>query len=400
MPSQIQLIGGAFQDSEGNVLANGYLEFRLSQDGTVTGVGNICSGITIRIQLDSNGNAASSTSTPPAPNQFIWGDDNILPVNNFYRVTGYAANGQPAWGPNNQQVEGSGPFNLGTWIPNQIISWVPPVQAPVLEVNGTPISSQSPANFESGSGIVVSNPSAGNILISATGGGGGVLGKWPGNWSGAMAAGIPPGSFSFTGGGNLGAAFVGYNAAFISGSNSATSTEGTRLPDIAPSGNTSSAGLIDQNLDITLGILEDWFTKIQVRSTASPSRYWIGFSDQSESTAPSVFFSNTPAANFVGFRFSTTAGDTAWQAVCQTGSGNQTVVSTGVTPNSSTPQVLEVVPTNSGATVTFYINGILVATISTTVPATSVAMASILSEGDAAFNSSFDWYYLWFLSSN
>ena len=35
-----------------------------------------------------------------------------------------------------------------------------------VEVNGTPISSTNPINFESSAGVVVSNPSAGNILIT------------------------------------------------------------------------------------------------------------------------------------------------------------------------------------------------------------------------------------------
>ena len=46
------------------------------------------------------------------------------------------------------------------------------LQAPLnVDVNGTPVSSTNPINFESGTGITVSNPSAGNILItnSATG---------------------------------------------------------------------------------------------------------------------------------------------------------------------------------------------------------------------------------------
>jgi hypothetical protein len=124
MPSKVELTGGAFQDSEGNVLANGYLIFRLSIDGSVSGVGNICSGITIKITLDANGNAVAG--------QYIWGNDNINPMPNFYTVEGYASNGQPAWGPNNQQVTGSGTFDLGTWVPNTVISWTPTVSQPVL----------------------------------------------------------------------------------------------------------------------------------------------------------------------------------------------------------------------------------------------------------------------------
>jgi hypothetical protein len=120
-PTPTQLIGGGFQDSEGNVLANGYLKMKLSQDGTVAGVGSICSGIEITIALDADGNAVTS------PPQYAWANSNISPVNTFYRVTGYTAQGQPAWGPNNQQV-GSGTFNIGTWIPNTVIAWQPSVQ--------------------------------------------------------------------------------------------------------------------------------------------------------------------------------------------------------------------------------------------------------------------------------
>lgn len=200
-PTQCVLSGGGFQDSEGNLLANGVLHFLLSQDGSVSGVGNICSGIEVLIQLDADGNATSGSE--------IWGNDVISPPNNFYRVTGYSATGQPSWGPNNQQVVGS-TFDLGTWVPNQIVSWVPPIQVPELEVNGTPnldqqllnltagsgisitdegageieisntatgteieiggtpISTQSPLNFQAGSGIAITNPSAGNVDISNT----------------------------------------------------------------------------------------------------------------------------------------------------------------------------------------------------------------------------------------
>src|SRR5271166_602074 len=105
MPAtKTQLIGGSFEDAAGNLLANGYLKMRLNQDGNVASVGNVCAGIEITIQLDSAGNVASSSSTPTAPDQFVWANDVILPVNSFYKVTGYAANGQPAFGPNNQQV--------------------------------------------------------------------------------------------------------------------------------------------------------------------------------------------------------------------------------------------------------------------------------------------------------
>jgi hypothetical protein len=170
--TKTQLIGGSFQDAEGNLLENGYLELKLSQDGSVAGIGNICSGIKITIQLDSQGNTASSTSTPAAPNQYVWANGSIAPINTFYKVTGYTSAGQKAWGPNNQQVGVGSVFNLDSWVPNSVISWFPSVQTTVFSVNGVLASSQSDINLEQGANITITDEGNGNIQISATGGGG------------------------------------------------------------------------------------------------------------------------------------------------------------------------------------------------------------------------------------
>jgi hypothetical protein len=208
--TKTQLTGGSFQDSEGNPLAFGHLKMHLSQDCTVAGVGNICSGIDIWIDLDINGNAASSASPTPAPDQYVWSNLVMSPQNNFYKVTGYTASGQPAWGPNNQQVPSGAAFNLDAWVPNTVISWFPtlpqfltleingaPASSQIIqnlensatvtvvdngggnisftagasttfEVDGTPLTSDSTVNYESGSGISITNPSAGNVLITNT----------------------------------------------------------------------------------------------------------------------------------------------------------------------------------------------------------------------------------------
>jgi hypothetical protein len=207
--SKTMLTGGSFQDSLGNPLANGTLKFHLSQDCLVSGVGTVCSGIDVIIQLDSTGNVASSASTPSAPNQYIWSNLVMTPQNNYYRVTGYTAQGQIAFGGNNQQVGSGATFNLDNWTPNTVLSWFPSSQNLSLEVNGsqassqvlqnlvegagititdegggvisfassvtlnvevggTPLSSTNPINFEAGTGIAVTNPSAGNVLITNT----------------------------------------------------------------------------------------------------------------------------------------------------------------------------------------------------------------------------------------
>ena len=168
MPAtETQLVGGNFQDSLGNPLANGYLKMHLSQDCTVSGVGNICSGVDIKINLDANGNAVSGQS--------VWSNQVMSPQNNYYRVWGYTAAGQIAWGPNNQQVASGATFNLDLWVPNTVISWFPTIAQPnpplLIEVNGVPTSSQTTANFESSnSSVAITDLGGGIINLEASGG--------------------------------------------------------------------------------------------------------------------------------------------------------------------------------------------------------------------------------------
>src|ERR1039458_2496446 len=161
MATIVQLTGGAFQDSMGNVLANGYLTFKLSSDEEVNG-SLICSGIEIRIQLDANGDIVTS------PAQSVWGNDVLFPINSYYTVTGYTKPGQMAWGPNCQQVTGTGPFDVGTWIPNQVVSWSPTVQVPSLEVNGTPNALQTILNLVNSASVTFSDIGGGQVQATAT----------------------------------------------------------------------------------------------------------------------------------------------------------------------------------------------------------------------------------------
>ncbi len=362
-----QLIGGSFQDAEGNLLANGYLTFKLSQDGSVAGVGNICSGIELKIQLDSMGNVASSTSTPPASNQYLWANPNISPINTFYKVVGYTAEGQRAFGSNNQQVASGSVFNLDLWVPNTVISWFPQTTQPLLlEVNGTPNSSQQLLNLEStDSSVIITDLGNGNINFQS---GASSFQNIIGCTAAALSAN------NFTQGANLGMSLTTpFNNSRQNSGSGAGASEGV-FATYQTDSSSQTGSIQDQVQNITLGILKDWFAKISILGFTS-SRYWNGITDSSTSNSGNVFFSDTPAANFVGFRFSTGAGDTHYKAICQTGSSNQTVVDTGVSP--TVADKLEFKP--SGSTVVFYINGITVATISTNIPATSVAMSTFLS---------------------
>ena len=72
--------------------------------------------------------------------------------------------------------------------------------------------------------------------------------------------------------------------------------------------------------------------------------------------------------NCAAFRFDTSAGDTAWQ--CCTANSSATVTPSGVTVAASTTYDLVIDMSNSSQ-ILFYINGILVATATATLPTAS-----------------------------
>lgn len=53
--NQVQLLGGSYQDAEGNVLNHGKLVFELNQDSQITGGGQVAAGLKIEVGLDSQG---------------------------------------------------------------------------------------------------------------------------------------------------------------------------------------------------------------------------------------------------------------------------------------------------------------------------------------------------------
>jgi hypothetical protein len=160
--SLTQLVGGHLQDAEGNLLSGGYLTLVLNNDETVND-SQICAGVAITVPLDAFGDVVLS------PGVFVWATDVLSPPNAYYRVTGYTAEGQTAWGPNSQQISsggvGGGTWDIGQWIPNQVISWFPSPQPVTLEVNGLPASSQYTQNLVNGNGVTVVDAGSGEIEL-------------------------------------------------------------------------------------------------------------------------------------------------------------------------------------------------------------------------------------------
>lgn len=110
MAAPNQIVGGLFQDINGNPLANGSIVFELNQDSQVNGNVQICSGYKITVLLGSNGSVAA-----PA---FLWTNDLITPSGSFYMISAYTAAGQLIYGPSaNRILSSPSPFDLGTLTP-------------------------------------------------------------------------------------------------------------------------------------------------------------------------------------------------------------------------------------------------------------------------------------------
>lgn len=99
-------------------------------------------------------------------------------------------------------------------------------------------------------------------------------------------------------------------------------------------------------------------------------RFWIGLF-QSTPMA-----SATPAIHYAGFRYDTGVDGTAfWRCVTDSASGVPTVTTTAVAMTANTAYRLKLILTS--ANVRFYINDVLVATHTTTLPANGVALGHV-----------------------
>jgi|ERR1019366_4275703 hypothetical protein len=93
-----QVIGGNFQDSLGNPLANGTLQIKLSCDAVSNDGAQLCAGIIVVWPLDSNGNVTAGlmlrpTSLLRAANVSVPGQGFSV----YYIMTAYSAAGQLCW---------------------------------------------------------------------------------------------------------------------------------------------------------------------------------------------------------------------------------------------------------------------------------------------------------------
>jgi hypothetical protein len=127
-----------------------------------------------------------------------------------------------------------------------------------------------------------------------------------------------------------------------------------------------------------------WSHRFALNNIGAGTRYWMGLCTHnggsgvgSNSVAilnTTKLATDTPNSNIIGFRLSG-GTDTHWQAVCAIAAGAQTTVDTGVTPDTN-PHLFEICPSPDGSQMQFFIDNVLVATITTNVPVAVPANAA------------------------
>lgn len=393
----VQLTGGAFQDAEGDVLNNGWLTMSLSHDEQDPSTSTqIAAGIPVKIFLDNNGNVAGIQS--------VWATDVLLPNNAYYIVEAFRSDGSLAWlSPQNQTVPTGSSLNIGTWIPNQ--PGVPPTtQTITLQTNGVNNSSQTLENLAAGSNITLTNV-GGTTTIAATGGGTTLQGV-------AVSSSVPrtgdtlryneygDSKWDITNGYPLSFRMVStlFGTAYdvnLTGSGTTPTPIGTQAGTAATATEprmqnasriaSSDAGNIAIGVlwpnggaaAISFGTIRRWQARCRLNNTSSV-RYWIGLSEFVATIATSAWHTDTPNMNYAAFRFSATT-DSVIQAVSGTSNVLQTVASTGIAVDTTNTQLFEIV--TDGTNIYYYINGALVATISTNMmPASTLVLGSIVGD--------------------
>jgi hypothetical protein len=143
--------------------------------------------------------------------------------------------------------------------------------------------------------------------------------------------------------------------------------------------------------------LNDWQARVLTFYAVSPNgcRYWLGMTDDTNATPISGgdFATDTPTPNMIAWRYSS-GTDTHWQAYVGN-SGSQTLVDTGITPDTTLSHVFEI--QFSGGNALFYYDGVLKATISTSGQTNNfrslLTVDNAVNSGTTGTDLKFSWLY-------
>jgi len=142
---------------------------------------------------------------------------------------------------------------------------------------------------------------------------------------------------------------------------STTADAGTEVPSAASS---------------TIRFLLHNLTRFSFRfmpGNSANSRYYVGLFDTDGGAGTTTYVTNTPAANYMCFRFAS-GTDTNWTAVVGTDASHQSTHDTGVAVDTSASHVFDIAYDATNLVATFYIDQVSVATLNTNVPASSTLM--------------------------
>jgi len=101
------ITGGAFQDSQGNVIVAGTLVLRLNQDALITGVGQLAPK-EVTFVTDASGNVSGN----------LWANDQLSPSGTVYVATLFDISGRKIFGPENWNIAGSSPISITAIAPS------------------------------------------------------------------------------------------------------------------------------------------------------------------------------------------------------------------------------------------------------------------------------------------
>lgn len=151
------------------------------------------------------------------------------------------------------------------------------------------------------------------------------------------------------------------------------STGGLQFEQVQTGTTINSASGRITSAAVTSGIMNPTFTtRILTGANIQNIGYWFGFV---ESTFMNV--NNATSEHCAGFRYNTAATGNStgfWTTVTCNGAGTETATVTTATIATSTQYELKVVYISTTPSVEFYINNVLVATHTTSIPATSAAL--------------------------
>lgn len=211
---------------------------------------------------------------------------------------------------------------------------------------------------------------------------------------------IPNGYQMLTASGSIGViGNAGLNEA-VSGSTSTTAPTGSEYPKRNyTSSATANSGCTYGELNnlspgqagCPIARLYRYSCRVALSSTTN-IRAWVGMGDFNNSISTS-FFGTNPNGNMVAFRY--VAGvDTHWVAYVGTATATFTAVDTGITPSTSALQELRIDFSANGTVATFYINGVQVAQINTTVPVSPLRIQGSVDNLNTANAVTLSWGYL------